>query len=87
MVDNVVAVVDKALAKQGATTVSLERWKAEMPSEAEMVPRDKYTIFDRKVRGYRKGIHSEFFSVFFCSVALVGIEGFGAVGKGGEAVG
>jgi hypothetical protein len=29
-----------------------------MPSEAEMLPRDKYTVFDRKQRGYRKGIHS-----------------------------
>lgn len=24
-----------------------------------MLPRDKYTVFDRKQRGYRKGIHSE----------------------------
>lgn len=32
-----------------------------MPSEAEMVPKDKYTMFDRKEKRYRKGIHSEFF--------------------------
>ena len=25
----------------------IERWKAEMPTEQEMLPRDKYTIFDR----------------------------------------
>lgn len=24
-----------------------------------MVPRDKYTIFDKKEKTYRKGIHSE----------------------------
>lgn len=30
-----------------------------MPVEREMRPKDKYTIFDRKVKGYRKGIHSE----------------------------
>jgi hypothetical protein len=35
-----------------------------MPSEAEMLPRDKYTVFDRKVRGYRKGIHSMFLVLF-----------------------
>ena len=35
----------------------IERWKAEMPTEAEMLPRDKYSMFDRKARGYRKGVH------------------------------
>jgi hypothetical protein len=39
------------------TTKLLERWKAEMPTEAEMLPRDKYSMFDKKVRGYRKGVH------------------------------
>jgi len=45
------------LKKVGATTRAVERWKEEMPREEEMVPRDKYTIFDRKERKYRKGIH------------------------------
>lgn len=58
-VDHVVAVVDKALATKGITTKSLERWKTEMPTEQEMLPKDKYTIFDRKEKTYRKGIHSE----------------------------
>ena len=39
------------------TTKLLERWKADMPTEGEMVSRDKYTMFDRKERGYRKGLH------------------------------
>ena len=30
-----------------------------MPTEAEMLPKDKYTIFDRKEKRYRKGIHSK----------------------------
>lgn len=38
---------------------SLERWKEEMPTEAEMRPKDKYTMFDRKEKNYRKGVHSE----------------------------
>lgn len=37
----------------------LERWKEEMPREEEMLAKDKYTIFDRKEKKYRKGIHSE----------------------------
>lgn len=58
-VDSVVATVDAALAKKGQTLEALERWKAEMPTEAEMLPRDKYTMFDRKAKKYRKGIHSK----------------------------
>lgn len=57
-VDSVVATLDSALAKKGETTKSVERWKAEMPKEEEMRPKDKYTIFDRKEKRYRKGIHS-----------------------------
>jgi hypothetical protein len=37
----------------------VERWKMEMPTEEEMLPKDKYTVFDRKVKRYRKGIHSK----------------------------
>ena len=57
--DAVVATVDRALAKQNITTKAVERWKDEMPIEQEMLPKDKYTIFDRKEKKYRKGIHSE----------------------------
>ena len=44
----------------GMTSKTIERWYKEMPREEEMLPKDKYTIFDRKERKYRKGIHSEF---------------------------
>ncbi|KAL2752758.1 hypothetical protein ACRALDRAFT_2112680 [Sodiomyces alcalophilus JCM 7366] len=56
-VDSVVATVDAALAKKGVTVAAVELWKTEMPTEAEMLPRDKYTMFDRKEKRYRKGIH------------------------------
>jgi hypothetical protein len=46
-------------ARKMGTIKLIERWKAEMPTEAEMLPRDKYTMFDRKEKKYRKGIHSE----------------------------
>ena len=59
-VDSVVETLNTALAKKGETLKSLERWKSEMPTEAEMMPRDKYTMFDRKAKRYRKGIHSMF---------------------------
>ncbi|KAL5614810.1 hypothetical protein BROUX41_004899 [Berkeleyomyces rouxiae] len=56
-VDGVVATLDAAMKQTGQTVAALERWKAEMPSEEQMMPRDKYTMFDRKVKGYRKGVH------------------------------
>jgi hypothetical protein len=46
-----------AVAQASSTIKLITRWKAEMPSEAEMLPRDKYSIFDKKVRGFRKGVH------------------------------
>lgn len=57
-VDRVVATVDKALAKEGTSTKKLDRWKDEMPTEPEMLAKDKYTIFARYEKKYRKGIHS-----------------------------
>ncbi|EPE03164.1 mitochondrial 54s ribosomal protein 31 [Ophiostoma piceae UAMH 11346] len=56
-VDSVVDTLSTALAKQGMAMKSIERWKTEMPREEEMLPRDKYTMFDRKAKRYRKGIH------------------------------
>lgn len=61
--DSVVDVVDKALAKQGMTLPSLQVWKDSMPREEEMLPKDKYSIFDRKEKRYRKGIHSTFWAL------------------------
>lgn len=52
--------LDQALKKQGQTLKALEVWKETMPTEAEMLPKDKYTMFDRKEKRYRKGIHSKF---------------------------
>ena len=54
------ATVDRALAKKGLSMQSVERWKSEMPAEQEMLPKNKYTMFDRKEKTYRKGIHSEY---------------------------
>ena len=42
----------------------------EMPREEEMLPKDKYTVFDRKERRYRKGIHSESFLEEFSVVVM-----------------
>lgn len=44
-----------------------------MPTEQEMLPKDKYTVFDRKVKRYRKGIHSELFSYFIVKIGMVDV--------------
>ncbi|EEH35818.2 hypothetical protein PAAG_00141 [Paracoccidioides lutzii Pb01] len=56
-VDKVVDTVSAALERKGMTSKAVTRWFAEMPREEEMLPKDKYTIFDRKEKKYRKGIH------------------------------
>lgn len=57
-VDGVVDVLSVALKKKGERLEKLERWRRDMPREEEMMPRDKYSMFDRKVpRTFRKGVH------------------------------
>ena len=63
LVDKVVDTVSAALQRNGiGSNKAVERWYKEMPREDEMLPKDKYTIFDRKEKRYRKGIHSTFAS-------------------------
>lgn len=37
-----------------------------MPREEEMVSKDKYTIFDKKEKTYRKGLHSMCLDTVIC---------------------
>jgi hypothetical protein len=61
-VDRVVDTLSAALRRNGQSTKAVDRWYAEMPREEEMLPKDKYTLFDKKEKTYRKGIHSMFVS-------------------------
>ncbi|KAE8153756.1 mitochondrial ribosomal protein L31-domain-containing protein [Aspergillus avenaceus] len=56
-VDRVVDTVSAALTRNGHSARSVTRWFKEMPREEEMLPKDKYTLFDKKEKTYRKGIH------------------------------
>ncbi|KAE8418881.1 mitochondrial ribosomal protein L31-domain-containing protein [Aspergillus pseudocaelatus] len=56
-VDRVVDTISAALARNGQKARSVDRWYREMPREEEMLPKDKYTLFDKKEKTYRKGIH------------------------------
>jgi hypothetical protein len=57
-VDRVVDTLSAALERNGQTSKAVTRWYAEMPREEEMLPKDKYTLFDKKEKSYRKSIHS-----------------------------
>ncbi|KAF2469358.1 mitochondrial ribosomal protein subunit L31 [Lindgomyces ingoldianus] len=56
-VDHVISTLSSALAKQAKSIRKIERWKEVMPIEQEMLAKDKYSVFDRKVKRYRKGMH------------------------------
>ncbi|KAI8369149.1 mitochondrial ribosomal protein L31-domain-containing protein [Choanephora cucurbitarum] len=51
-VDNVIAAVADSGVQCKALTEALA-----LPKESEMLPRDKYTVFSRSSRGYRKSVH------------------------------
>ncbi|KAI0646853.1 mitochondrial ribosomal protein L31 [Trametes meyenii] len=51
-VDSVIEAVKESGVKCAALDKALE-----LPKEHEMPPRDKYTVFSRHTKGYRKGIH------------------------------
>ncbi|KZT65440.1 mitochondrial ribosomal protein L31 [Daedalea quercina L-15889] len=51
-VDSVIETVRASGVECAALTKALQ-----LPKEHEMLPRDKYTVFTRWERGYRKGIH------------------------------
>ncbi len=57
-VDQVIATIDEGLTKAGYQCKSIERAKVEIPKESEMLPIDKYTVYGKHLKGYRKGIHS-----------------------------
>ncbi|KAL8865113.1 MAG: hypothetical protein Q9174_007063, partial [Haloplaca sp. 1 TL-2023] len=64
----------------------LERWQREMPTEAEMRPKDKYTMFDRKEKRYRKGVHSMSLPLYLPFPLLLGKEGWRCVWGGSDAL-
>lgn len=74
-VDDVVSTINSALTNNGLTTFgALDRWNDEMPKEEEMVPRDKYTMFTRHEKRYRKGIHSMFAGLLRTCHNMLGVS-------------
>lgn len=57
MVDANVETLYEGLKMQGQATKRVTQFHLEVPKEAEMSPKDKYTVFNKHSRGYRKGVH------------------------------
>ncbi|RIA93540.1 mitochondrial ribosomal protein L31-domain-containing protein [Glomus cerebriforme] len=48
--------VIEAVNKSGVKCKALD-YARSLPKESEMTPRDKYTVFSKKHKGYRKSLH------------------------------
>ncbi|XBA47581.1 hypothetical protein SBP28_002054 [Candidozyma auris] len=60
LVDHNIEVLYQSLKQDNSVSTGykkIDALKFEFPKENEMSPRDKYTTFDKKVRGYRKSVH------------------------------
>lgn len=56
-VDSVLLTLHNSLTKAGLKCHALERQIREITPEAKMSAKDKYTVFDKKCKKYRKSIH------------------------------
>lgn len=59
MVDRNIARVAEGLRLTGQRSNAVNKIMAQLPKESEMEPRDKYTIFSKKSKTYRKGAHRQ----------------------------
>jgi hypothetical protein len=59
IVDRNIERVGLALKSNGMTCNMLERLKRELPKESEMPAKDKYWVFNKTSKGYRKSAHRQ----------------------------
>lgn len=58
-VDNVLETLKTGLDSAGTRCATVEKVMDRTPKESEMSPKDKYWIFSRKHKGYRKSAHRQ----------------------------
>ncbi|AWU73844.1 hypothetical protein CAS74_001650 [Pichia kudriavzevii] len=56
-VDSNIEALYEGLTANGMSAKKITDLKFNFPKESEMAPRDKYTVFNKHARGYRKGVH------------------------------
>lgn len=60
LVDRNIEILYKSLKPEGELLTGykkIDKLMFEFPKEHQMLPRDKYTTFDKKAKGYRKSVH------------------------------
>lgn len=58
-VDAVLENLQKGLQAVNQTCATVQTMIARTPRESEMTPRDKYWVFNKKSKGYRKSVHRQ----------------------------
>lgn len=58
-VDSVLATLKAGLAAVQQKCVTVEKAIERTPREDEMLPKNKYWVFNRKAKGYRKSVHRQ----------------------------
>lgn len=59
IMDRSIARVAEGLKLTGQKSKTVNKTLQSLPKEKDMKPRDKYTIFSKKTRTYRKGAHTQ----------------------------
>lgn len=57
LVDSNIENLYQGLKSQGLQLELVNKLKFEFAKESEMLPKDKYTVFNKTSRGYRKSVH------------------------------
>ncbi|GMF98294.1 hypothetical protein B5S30_g4056 [[Candida] boidinii] len=57
LVDSNIANLYEGLKNNNLECKRIENLVNHFPKESEMLPKDKYTVFNKHARGYRKGVH------------------------------
>lgn len=57
MVDANIEALYEGLTSNNMTAKKIVDLKENFPKENEMAAKDKYTVFNKHARGYRKGVH------------------------------
>ncbi|ODV98149.1 hypothetical protein PACTADRAFT_78554 [Pachysolen tannophilus NRRL Y-2460] len=57
LVDQNIENLYKGLAENNLSCKAVDFLKNEFPKESEMLPKNKYTVFNKTSRNYRKGVH------------------------------
>jgi hypothetical protein len=58
-VDSVITTLKAGLESVQQNCYVLDKVIERTPKESEMTPKDKYWIFDKKAKGYRKSVHRQ----------------------------